>query len=131
MLVEHNAGAASGYLDEAYTARGAQIVDRAKLFANSTLIAQVRALGANPDAGRADLALMRPGQAVVGFGEPLTAGKEAADLAAAGVSFFAMELMPRITRAQSMDALSSMATIAGYRSRVDRGDANCRKCSRC
>lgn len=116
VLVEHNAGAASGYLDEAYTARGAQIVDRQTLFANSTLIAQVRALGANPDAGRADLALLRPGQAVVGFGEPLTSGKEATALAETGVSFFAMELMPRITRAQSMDALSSMATISGYRS---------------
>jgi NAD(P) transhydrogenase subunit alpha len=116
VLVEHDAGIASGYLDDAYTARGAQIVDRQNLFANSTLIAQVRSLGANPDAGRADLALMKPGQGVVGFGEPLTAGKEATALAEAGVSYFAMELMPRITRAQSMDALSSMATISGYRS---------------
>jgi len=114
VLIEHDAGTASGYLDEAYIARGGQIVDRPTLFAQATLIAQVRALGANPEAGRTDLALLRPGQAVVGFGEPLTAGKEATDLAAAGVSFFAMELMPRITRAQSMDALSSMATISGY-----------------
>jgi NAD(P) transhydrogenase subunit alpha len=51
---------------------------------------------------------------VVGFGEPLTAAQECTDLAASGVSSFAMELMPRITRAQSMDALSSMSTIAGY-----------------
>ncbi len=76
---------------------------------------QVRALGANPEAGRADLALLRKGQIVIGFGEPLTALEEDSALARAGVSFFAMELMPRITRAQSMDALSSMATIAGYR----------------
>ena len=115
VLVEQGAGASSGYVDDAYVARGAQIVDRQTLFAKSTLIAQVRSLGANPDAGRADLALFHSGQAVVGFGEPLTAGKEATDLAASGVSFFAMELMPRITRAQSMDALSSMATISGYR----------------
>jgi len=114
VLIERNAGTASGYLDEAYTARGAQIVDRQTVFAQSTLIAQVRTLGANPITGRDDLALLRPGQALVGFGEPLTAGKEAGDLAATGVSLFAMELMPRITRAQSMDALSSMATIAGY-----------------
>jgi NAD(P) transhydrogenase subunit alpha len=67
------------------------------------------------EAGRSDLALLRPGQALAGFGEPLTAAQECADLAATGVSFFAMELMPRITRAQSMDALSAMATIAGYR----------------
>jgi NAD(P) transhydrogenase subunit alpha len=72
-------------------------------------------LGANSDAGRSDLALLRPGQGLVGFGEPLTALAEASDLAATGASFFAMELMPRITRAQSMDALSSMATISGYR----------------
>jgi NAD(P) transhydrogenase subunit alpha len=115
-MVEHTAGLASGYTDDAYSGRGAQLVDRQTLFANATLIAQVRSLGANPEAGRADLDLLRPGQGVVGFGEPLTAPQEASDLAATGVSFFAMELMPRITRAQSMDALSSMATIAGYES---------------
>ena len=115
VLVEQQAGVASGYTDEAYIARGAQMVDRQTLFANATLIAQVRSLGANPEAGRSDLSLLRPGQALVGFGEPLTASREAVDLAASGVSFFAMELMPRITRAQSMDALSSMATISGYR----------------
>ena len=59
--------------------------------------------------------MLRRGQVLIGFGEPLTAVREMADLARTGVSFFAMELMPRITRAQSMDALSSMATIAGYR----------------
>ncbi len=114
VLIEHGAGVASGYPDEAYTARGAHMADRQTLFAEASLIAQVRAFGANPEAGRADLALLRPGQAVVGFGEPLTAAQECSDLAARGVAFFAMELMPRITRAQSMDALSSMATIAGY-----------------
>jgi len=59
--------------------------------------------------------MIRPGQAFIGFGEPLTALKEAVDLAEAGASVFALELVPRITRAQSMDALSSMATISGYR----------------
>lgn len=115
VLVEHNAGVESGYPDEAYVARGAQICARDQIFSQAQLIAQVRSLGANPVAGRADLALMRPGQIVVGLGEPLTAGQEAADLAAAGVSFFALELIPRITRAQSMDVLSAMATISGYR----------------
>jgi len=114
VLIEHSAGVQSGYTDEAYVARGAHIVDRQTLFSTADVIAQVRSLGANPDAGRADLPLFRPSQVVVGFGEPLTAGNEAADLANSGVSYFAMELMPRITRAQSMDALSSMATIAGY-----------------
>jgi NAD(P) transhydrogenase subunit alpha len=85
------------------------------VFAEAHAIAQVRTLGANPDAGRADLNLFRPGQVLVGFGEPLTSPEACADVAASGVSLFAMELVPRITRAQSMDALSSMATIAGYR----------------
>jgi H+-translocating NAD(P) transhydrogenase subunit alpha len=114
VLVEHHAGSESGYPDEAYVSRGAQLVDRQTLFAKANLIAQVRSLGANSYAGRADLVLLRAGQAVVGFGEPLTAAQECSDLAASGVSFFAMELMPRITRAQSMDALSSMATVSGY-----------------
>ena len=114
VLLEHHAGMESGYPDEAYVARGAQIVDRETVFARANLIAQVRSLGANPAAGRADLELLRPDQAVVGFGEPLTSGKECSDLAATGISFLAMELMPRITRAQSMDALSAMATISGY-----------------
>ncbi len=88
---------------------------RAEVFAEAGILVQVRALGVNPEEGRADLPLLRPGQLVIGFGEPLTAVREVSDLARAGVSFFAMELMPRITRAQSMDALSSMATISGYR----------------
>ena len=75
----------------------------------------MRTLGANPEAGRGDLSLLRSGQTLIGFGEPLTAVQEISDLARTGVSYFAMELMPRITRAQSMDALSSMATISGYR----------------
>ncbi len=66
---------------------------------------------------------MRPGQIVIGFGEPLTALAAARSLAAAGVSFLAMELMPRITRAQSMDALSSMATIAGYKAVLIAADS--------
>ncbi len=115
VIVEHAAGLEAGYPDEAYTARGARVASRREVFDGADVIAQVRCLGANPDAGRADLELLRKGQAVAGFGEPLSALQECADLAEAGVSFFAMELMPRITRAQSMDALSSMATISGYR----------------
>ncbi len=115
VMIEHNAGVEAGYPDEAYTARGAQLSTREQIFSQAQLITQVRSLGANPAEGRRDLALMRPGQVVVGFGEPLTAAKECRDLAATGVSFFALELIPRITRAQSMDVLSAMATIAGYR----------------
>jgi H+-translocating NAD(P) transhydrogenase subunit alpha len=115
VFVEQDAGLEAGYPDDLYAARGARLVDREAVFRDAAIIAQVRCLGANPEAGRSDLALLRPGQAIAGFGEPLTAVGECAELAERGASFFAMELMPRITRAQSMDALSSMATISGYR----------------
>lgn len=114
VIVESSAGDAAGFLDQAYRDKGTEIGDRAAVFA-ADIVAQVRSLGANPGAGRADLAWLRPGQAVIGFGEPLTALEEDQDLAATGVAYFSMELIPRITRAQSMDALSAMATIAGYR----------------
>ena len=115
VLVEESAGIEAGFPDDLYKARGASVTNRAEIFGKSDIIVQVRSLGANPDAGRADLSLLRSGQILIGFGEPLTAVREIPDLARTGVSYFAMELMPRITRAQSMDALSSMATIAGYR----------------
>jgi len=114
VLVEHSAGLSAGFPDALYVARGAQIVSREELFAKADVIAQVRSLGANPEAGRADTGLLRPGQILIGMGEPLTALNEAGELARAGVTSFALELVPRITRAQSMDVLSSMATIAGY-----------------
>jgi NAD(P) transhydrogenase subunit alpha len=116
VIVEHSAGVRAGLTDEQYQARGARLASRAEIFQSAEVIVQVRCLGANPDKGRADLPQFRQGQALIGFGEPLTALKECSDLAAAGVSFLALELMPRITRAQSMDALSSMATISGYES---------------
>jgi len=114
VIVERSAGVQAGFPDDQYAARGARLASRVEVFRAADVIVQVRTLGANPEAGRADLSLLRRGQTVIGFGEPLTAAREGSDLAAAGVTFLAMELMPRITRAQSMDALSSMATISGY-----------------
>ena len=114
IVVEQSAGAEAGFPDEQYAARGARLAGRSEVF-QADVVIQVRALGANPEAGGADLALLRPGQTLIGFGEPLTAFEQNSQLARAGVSFLSMELMPRITRAQSMDALSSMATISGYR----------------
>ena len=116
VLLEPGAGVSAGFLDATYTNKGARVAgDRAQLFADADVILQVRALGANTVAGRADLELFRPGQIVIGFSEPLDEPQAARDLAAHGVTAFSMELIPRITRAQSMDALSSMATIAGYK----------------
>jgi NAD(P) transhydrogenase subunit alpha len=114
VTVEPSAGFDAGYPDELYAARGARLASRSEVLAECDIIAQFRSLGANPEAGRGDLTRFREGQVVLGLGEPLTAGKENTDLAGRGVSFFALELIPRITRAQSMDVLSSLATISGY-----------------
>ncbi len=116
VMVEPSAGAEAGYTDDQYTSKGATLASRQEILSQCDVLAQFRSVGANPDAGRADLQHMRKGQIVLGMGEPLTALKEANDLAAAGVSFFALELIPRTTRAQSMDILSSLATISGYES---------------
>jgi NAD(P) transhydrogenase subunit alpha len=116
VIIESGAGDAAGFLDTEYSAKGAKVVPgRAEVFKTADLVAQVRALGANPDAGTADLELLREGQAVVGVCEPLTEHESTKKLADKGVTLFSMEMMPRITRAQSMDILSSMATIAGYK----------------
>ncbi|MFC1556944.1 Re/Si-specific NAD(P)(+) transhydrogenase subunit alpha [candidate division KSB1 bacterium] len=116
VLVEAGAGDNAGFPDSAYTDKGAQIIGgRQELFSKADIILQVRSLGANPDAGKKDLEIMRSGQIIIGLMEPLTELESAKQLAKKGVTSFSMELMPRITRAQSMDALSSMATIAGYK----------------
>ena len=106
VLVERGAGARAGFSDSAYEEKGAQIAaSRADVF-GADVVAQVRA---------GDIALMRQGQVVIGMADPLGAPETVRDIASRGVTAFALELIPRITRAQSMDVLSSMATIAGYK----------------
>ena len=124
IIVEPGAGTAAGFADTDYTERGAQIVaDRDEVYARADVVLQVRTFGANPEAGRADLALTRAGQVIIGASDPLTAGPQLRELATTGATLFAMELIPRITRAQSMDILSSMATIAGYKAVLIAADA--------
>ena len=114
--VQAGAGRAAGYSDDEFSHRGAEVVSTRKdIFERADIILQVRTAAANPDSGAADVALLRQHQTVIGFADPLDGRQQLQEIAAAGVSLFAMELMPRITRAQSMDALSSMATIAGYK----------------
>jgi NAD(P) transhydrogenase subunit alpha len=116
VVIESGAGDAAGFLDEEYTAKAGKILSsRAEVFQTADVVAQVRALGANPDQGTSDLELLRDGQTVIGMCEPLTELESNNAMAAKGVTLFSMEMMPRITRAQSMDVLSSMATIAGYK----------------
>lgn len=115
VIVEAGAGTAAGFQDQAYTDKGARIVpSRAEAFA-ADIIVQVRALGTNLKAGREDLSRFRPGQVVLGLCDPLGEPKAAEEIAETGATLFALELVPRTTRAQSMDVLSSMATIIGYR----------------
>jgi NAD(P) transhydrogenase subunit alpha len=103
--VEAGAGAAAGFRDEDYAARGAEVLgSREAVLGAADVVVRVRA----------DAEDLREGQTVIGFFDPLSEPQRAREFAAAGVSAFAMELMPRITRAQNMDALSSMATVAGY-----------------
>ena len=121
--VEINAGLQAGYTDAEYVEKGAKIVqDRAELFGAADIIVQFLCHGANDKNGNADLALMRKGQVVLGFLRPLGTMKTLEEIAAAGVTSFSVELMPRTTRAQSMDALSSMATICGYKAVVLAAD---------
>ena len=115
LILEAGAGDNAGFPDSEYAAKGVRIAGREEIFGTAGVVLQVRSPGANPETGAGDLAQMRRGQTVIGFGEPLTAFDAARSLAERGVSFLSMELMPRITRAQSMDALSSMATISGYK----------------
>lgn len=114
-LVETGAGLAAGFSDDAYRAKGATIAPSRQAAFAAPIVLQARALGANLVAGRDDLARLRPNQVVVGMCDPLGEPKAIADIAPTGATLFALELIPRITRAQSMDVLSSMATISGYR----------------
>jgi NAD(P) transhydrogenase subunit alpha len=115
VAVEKDAGTAAGFLDSAYQAQGAEILSRHDLFASADILLTVRATPVN--------GAVRRGQAIIGFADPLGAPDVVRDAAKTGVTMLSMELMPRITRAQSMDALSSMATIAGYKGVLLAADA--------
>ncbi|HTU34333.1 MAG TPA: Re/Si-specific NAD(P)(+) transhydrogenase subunit alpha [Candidatus Acidoferrum sp.] len=116
VAIEQGAGAEAGYPDAEYAAKGAQVLpSRADVFRAADIIVQVLCYGSNDKTGKADLPLFRRDQILVGFLRPLGALETVQSLADAGVASFAVELMPRVTRAQSMDALSSMGTVAGYK----------------
>lgn len=117
VVIEAGAGVEAGYPDSLYTNKGAKILaSRAEVFRSADIILQVLSYGANDRTGKADLPLFRRGQVLIGFLRPLGDVHTLQEIAAAGVTSFSVELMPRITRAQSMDALSSMGTISGYKS---------------
>src|SRR3990172_8484086 len=101
VLVESGAGATAFYPDAAYVEKGARIAaSRAEVFASADAVFQVLCHGANDKTGRADLPLLRPGQALIGFLRPLGSPETVREIAATRVTAFAVELMPRIARAQ-------------------------------
>lgn len=114
VIVEQGAGLWAGFTDAEYSAAGASVVPtRGEVFQADWIVC-VRFAGASP-AGAEDVPYLRPGQILVGLCDPLARPEALLPLAERGVTAFALELMPRITRAQPMDVLSSMATVAGYR----------------
>jgi len=116
VVVQAGAGADAGYLDAAYVEKGAKILpDRTAVFSAADIVVQVLCYGANDKNGKDDVALYKRGQVLVGFLRPFGTAEVLQQIAQASVSAFSLELMPRITRAQSMDALSAMATVAGYK----------------
>jgi NAD(P) transhydrogenase subunit alpha len=124
VAIEAGAGVEAGYPDADFAAKGAKILpNRAEVFGSADIIVQVLCYGANDKTGKADIPLMRRNQVLIGFLRPLGSREIVQEVATAGVASFAVELMPRTTRAQSMDALSSMANISGYKSVVIAADA--------
>jgi NAD(P) transhydrogenase subunit alpha len=116
IVVEAGAGVDAGYPDSDFTAKGARLApNRAAVFQQADIVLQVLCYGSNDINGKADVALMRRGQVLIGFLRPLGSAEIVSEIAATGVTSFSVELVPRTTRAQSMDALSSMATICGYK----------------
>jgi H+-translocating NAD(P) transhydrogenase subunit alpha len=111
--VAAGAGVAAGFTDAAYTEAGARIVtDPADLYRGAQIIARVQAPGPQ------EVGLLDEGSVVIGFLKPLGSEEALRLLAQRNVTAFAMELIPRITRAQKMDALSSQANLAGYKAAV-------------
>jgi NAD(P) transhydrogenase subunit alpha len=123
VVVEAGAGAEAGYPDADYSARGAQILPtRGDVFRAAEIVVQVLCHGSNDKTGEEDLGLMHPSQVLIGFLRPMGSIETIRDIANKGIMSFSVELMPRTTRAQSMDALSSMATVCGYKAVILAAD---------
>ena len=123
VVVEAGAGVEAGYPDADYAAKGAKILaDRAEVFRTADILVQILCYGSNDKTGKADVALFRRDQVLIGFLRPLGSLETIQEIAGKGVTSFSVELMPRTTRAQSMDALSSMGTICGYKAVIIAAD---------
>ena len=114
VIVETAAGAAAGFPDEAYIGHGGRIGSRDDVF-EADLVIQVRTCGMNPEKGRDDIQRFRPDHVIAGMADPLVCPVGVQQAADHKVIGFALDFMPRITRAQSMDVLSSQSTVVGYK----------------
>ena len=122
--IEQGAGSEAGFADEMYAAAGAKIVEsRQELFVDSDVILQVRALGANPSGWQEDIRLAHSGQVLIATMDALSGPEPALAAAKQGITTFALDLVPRITRAQAMDVLSSQANLAGYKAVILAADS--------
>jgi NAD(P) transhydrogenase subunit alpha len=125
VVVEAGAGMAAGYPDAEYTAKGARIIaERAEVFRAADSMVQILCYGSNDKTGKADVPFFKRDQVLIGFLRPLGSLETIQEIASKGVTSFSVELMPRTTRAQSMDVLSSMATICGYKAVVLAADTS-------
>ncbi|MBA3981070.1 MAG: NAD(P)(+) transhydrogenase (Re/Si-specific) subunit alpha [Alcanivorax sp.] len=115
ILIEREAGLPAGYTDADYEAAGATLTDRETVFGKAEILLQVQTPGSNQANGDQDLTALREGQIVIGMMDPLANPSFASTLAERKVTGLALELVPRITRAQAMDVLSSMGMLAGYK----------------
>ncbi|HUS14572.1 MAG TPA: NAD(P)(+) transhydrogenase (Re/Si-specific) subunit alpha, partial [Chloroflexia bacterium] len=116
VLIEAGAGAESFFTDAAYQQAGAQLVaDPGALYAAGDLILKVQRPDINTRLGQHEVDLMKPGAVLISFLQSLTSPELVRRLAARNITSFGMEAIPRISRAQTMDALSSQATVAGYK----------------
>jgi NAD(P) transhydrogenase subunit alpha len=125
VVVEAGAGMAAGYPDADYTAKGAKIIaERAEVFRAADIVLQILCYGSNDKTGKADVPFFKHDQVLIGFLRPLGSLETIQEIASKGVTSFSVELMPRTTRAQSMDVLSSMGTICGYKAVVLAADTS-------
>jgi NAD(P) transhydrogenase subunit alpha len=125
VVVEAGAGEQAGYPDAFYVEKGAKILpSRAEIFNTADVVVQVLCPGSNDVTGDADLPLMRRDQLLIGFLRPFGSAETLQKIADRGVTSFSVELVPRTTRAQSMDALSSMGTICGYKAVLIAADTS-------
>ncbi|MFZ3237428.1 MAG: Re/Si-specific NAD(P)(+) transhydrogenase subunit alpha [Stellaceae bacterium] len=123
ITTESGAGAGAGFADAALAAAGASIApDAAAALDNADIVLKVQRPLIGEDGGVDELRSIKRGSALIGLLQPLQNPGAAEAYAAAGISAFAMELVPRITRAQAMDVLSSQANLAGYKAVIDAAD---------